>query len=159
MRKIDKPLTTYILLFNIFISFLYKNNLYSFETFNKYTLINNVKRNDIKSLIKNLKLKRYNVNILDNNGNSALYYSIKNNNYETTKLLLKNGASPKIKNSQNEPIYCNALKSSNPKIKKEFEKYDTNECKKKVAIIFNICYKFIDNFLDYHMKKKKAYNV
>lgn len=123
MRKI----ITYSIL-----SFLLGNNFsYSTEINDEYSLLNAVKEN---SLIKTKKYiyGDYDLDLKDELGNTALSYSIYNQNYEISRLLLNNGADAEIKDSSGKLIYCSAKVSSDFRLRKLFESFDDSKCDKKV---------------------------
>lgn len=108
------------------------NFSYSAENFDKYSLLDAVADNNLARTKRYLDGK-YDINLTDEYGNTALSYAIYNKNYEISKLLLKNGANPKIKDSTGKMVYCSAKTSSDEKIRNLFKKYSTKDCGNVVA--------------------------
>ncbi|MDD4556730.1 MAG: S8 family serine peptidase [Alphaproteobacteria bacterium] len=69
------------------------------------------------------------LNTKDGNGNTALTYALKNDNYEIASFLMKNGANPYVHNEDGEPLYCDAEESTNRNIRSIFRNYDYRQCK------------------------------
>ena len=64
-------------------------------------------------------------------GRTALSYAVENNHYNVTRLLLRKGADPSIKDNKGEPVYCRA---SNPNMKDLFKGYNFESCQ-EVALL------------------------
>ena len=77
-------------------------------------------------LIEILKKPQININIQNEFGNTPLHYAALNKNNKIIKLLVENGANPKIKNLNGQtPLYdvCSTI-SSNPDVNQEIESVD-----------------------------------
>lgn len=72
-----------------------------------------------------------NVNLKDSNGNTALSYAIRNEDYDMIKLLLKSGASARSVDSSGLYTYCLAQNSGDYKVRRLFASYDNSQCDKK----------------------------
>lgn len=98
-----------------------------------YPLIDAVKNNSVTKT--NALIGKYDINLKDSYKNTALSYAIYNQNFDIIRILLRNGANPKIKDSSGRLIYCAGQASNDYRIKDLFEKYDTSKCGKAVVKI------------------------
>ncbi len=123
-----KKLLTYTIIFTLINS----NFSYSANGYDKFALIEAVKENSLTKTKKYIN-SDYKINLKDEYNNTALTYSIYNDNFEITRLLLRNGADPKIKDYSGKEIYCAAKNSEDYKIRKLFEDYSDKDCQKVAA--------------------------
>ena len=121
------------------------NNIKTFENFNNQDIFTYIKNNDIKS-VKNYINSGYDLNIKNNEGETALIIASRNNNREIIELLLNYHADEFILNDNNDSFY--------DYLNDEDKKYFLKEYPNKIhnAILYWYKKPFTDFIKDYNIK-------
>ncbi len=97
-----------------------------------FRVINGAKTNNMNLVMQTIN--PYNVNVVDRFGNTPLSYSLMNQNYEITNILLSNGARPLVRDASRDFVYCAGMLSRDARIRHLFSRFNPNNCSQSAMI-------------------------